>query len=74
MKKLIGKILIVLMCSFAFVNCGSDDASSTCTDSIQNGEETGVDCGGPVCDPCFEIMEEEEVVEEIEEIVEEVVE
>ncbi len=24
----------------------------TCTDGIQNGNETGVDCGGPDCAPC----------------------
>ena len=24
---------------------------STCCDSIENGDETGVDCGGS-CDPC----------------------
>ncbi|MEL6864603.1 MAG: S8 family serine peptidase [Bacteroidota bacterium] len=24
----------------------------TCTDGIQNGQETGVDCGGPVCPSC----------------------
>jgi hypothetical protein len=24
----------------------------TCTDGIQNGQETGVDCGGPVCPAC----------------------
>lgn len=24
----------------------------SCTDQIQNGSETGVDCGGPVCGPC----------------------
>ena len=24
----------------------------TCDDGIQNGDETGVDCGGSVCDPC----------------------
>ncbi len=26
--------------------------SSTCSDGLQNGDETGVDCGGPDCDPC----------------------
>lgn len=25
---------------------------ATCTDGIQNGSETGVDCGGPDCSPC----------------------
>ena len=29
--------------------CGS---GPTCTDGIQNGQETGVDCGGPDCPPC----------------------
>lgn len=24
----------------------------TCSDGIQNGSETGVDCGGPDCEPC----------------------
>ena len=25
----------------------------TCDDGIQNGDETGVDCGGPDCEPCI---------------------
>ena len=24
----------------------------TCTDHVKNGDETGVDCGGPTCPPC----------------------
>ncbi|MCB9303709.1 MAG: T9SS type A sorting domain-containing protein [Lewinellaceae bacterium] len=31
--------------------CGSEPPS-TCNDGIQNGQETGVDCGGPSCPPC----------------------
>ena len=31
---------------------GSDGADPTCDDGIQNGDETGVDCGGTDCDPC----------------------
>ena len=31
--------------------CGSG-SGPTCTDGIMNGNETGVDCGGPDCDPC----------------------
>jgi LruC domain-containing protein len=27
-------------------------ASQSCVDGIQNGNETGVDCGGPDCNPC----------------------
>lgn len=31
----------------------SDDGSClTCTDGIQNGDETDVDCGGNLCNPC----------------------
>ncbi|WP_339622746.1 immunoglobulin-like domain-containing protein [uncultured Winogradskyella sp.] len=26
--------------------------AATCTDGIQNGDETGVDCGGTFCQPC----------------------
>lgn len=36
-------------------SCGKDDSSAgtaTCTDGIQNGTETGVDCGGTSCNPC----------------------
>ena len=25
----------------------------TCTDGVQNGDETGIDCGGETCDPCI---------------------
>ncbi|WP_083476273.1 GEVED domain-containing protein [Lacinutrix mariniflava] len=31
--------------------CGSTGTTPTCTDGIQNGTETGVDCGGS-CTPC----------------------
>ena len=30
----------------------SGPPSSSCTDGIQNGQETGVDCGGPDCPAC----------------------
>lgn len=39
-------------------SCSSDDNNSiteteaTCTDGIQNGGETGIDCGGTSCTPC----------------------
>jgi uncharacterized protein (TIGR02145 family) len=36
-----------------FISCGDDnDDSSTCSDGIQNGTETGVDCGGASCLAC----------------------
>jgi len=31
---------------------GDSDPTPTCDDGVQNGQETGVDCGGPDCDPC----------------------
>ena len=36
--------------STAFCTSGG---GPTCTDGIQNGNETGVDCGGPDCAPCI---------------------
>ncbi|MEL6561544.1 MAG: MopE-related protein, partial [Bacteroidota bacterium] len=40
-----------------YSNCNSSvgvfvEPCSTCYDSIQNGAETGIDCGGPNCSPC----------------------
>ncbi len=32
--------------------CERDEVQPTCTDGIQNGNETGVDCGGPDCVAC----------------------
>ncbi|MEM9916577.1 MAG: T9SS type A sorting domain-containing protein [Bacteroidota bacterium] len=32
--------------------CGTPPPPSSCTDGIQNGQETGIDCGGPDCPPC----------------------
>ena len=29
-----------------------EPAAPTCSDGIQNGDETGVDCGGSSCEPC----------------------
>jgi hypothetical protein len=31
---------------------GGCDFCPTCVDNIFNGDETGIDCGGPDCDPC----------------------
>ena len=41
--------------------CGSAP-SPTCTDGIQNGDETGVDCGGSACAPCNTSCTENEVI------------
>ncbi len=32
--------------------CGGGSTPPTCNDGIQNGTETGVDCGGSSCQPC----------------------
>lgn len=29
-------------------------STASCTDGVQNGQETGLDCGGPDCPPCDE--------------------
>ena len=50
---------IILITSF-FISCSSADNSkpiivpitASCTDGIQNGDETGVDCGGTSCNSC----------------------
>ena len=42
--------------SVAFSSCSSTvtfgGSQPTCGDGIMNGQETGVDCGGPDCEPC----------------------
>ncbi len=36
---------------FLFIK-GGGTTNPTCNDGIQNGDETGIDCGGSSCDPC----------------------
>ena len=36
----------------ASTKCDGGGSTPTCTDGIQNGDETGVDCGGSSCAPC----------------------
>jgi hypothetical protein len=54
MKKLFLSMLAIA--TLTMVSCGDDDGPSepaaTCSDGIQNQGETGVDCGGPNCQPC----------------------
>ena len=51
-------VLVAIFASFALIQCVDDDdngnviGSVTCDDGIQNGDEEGVDCGGPDCVPC----------------------
>ncbi len=51
-------ILFMIAC-LALAACGDDSSGDTdggtetsCTDGVQNGSETDVDCGGSTCDPC----------------------
>lgn len=41
-----------------FTQCKDDDdniiINATCSDGIKNGDETGIDCGGSMCEPCDE--------------------
>lgn len=51
MKKLILATLFVTIA--LLTSCSDDDKdTSSCFNGIQDGTETGVDCGGPDCAPC----------------------
>ncbi|EDM44674.1 hypothetical protein SCB49_13920 [unidentified eubacterium SCB49] len=55
-------IYILTVCAaLTFVACGSDDDNIieqvTCDDGIQNGDETGIDCGGTECEPCVTALD-----------------
>ena len=44
-----------LLSGFLFVSCLDNDTDvATCSDGIQNGTETGIDCGGD-CQPCADL-------------------
>jgi hypothetical protein len=52
-------LIFTAICStLFFIQCKDADDNGnviglvTCTDGIQNGDETGIDCGGLSCDPC----------------------
>lgn len=52
-------ILILLLTPFLILtiySCNGDEPGSeaTCTDEKQNGDETGIDCGGSTCVECFD--------------------
>lgn len=42
----------VILNTVANASCLSSCAGPTCSDGVQNGGETGIDCGGPTCPPC----------------------
>lgn len=54
-------LFALLFVSLLFVQCDDDEngnviTQETCNDGIQNGEETGIDCGGPNCVPCGNVL------------------
>lgn len=38
--------------NYNFLATLDDGSCQTCSDGVQNGDETGVDCGGTMCTPC----------------------
>ena len=40
--------------------CGDGGNNPTCNDGVQNGDETGVDCGGSDCPPCNSVCSDNE--------------
>ncbi len=46
------------LASLFLVSCESEPLAPSCTDGIQNGTETGIDCGGD-CPPCATTVEED---------------
>ncbi len=56
-------VLALISLAVLFVRCYDEDKFGTpiyqerCTDGIQNGDETGIDCGGSECEPCSEALE-----------------
>lgn len=61
MKNNIKYTIVALLALGLVVSCSDDDNDMvvilpTCTDGIMNGDETGVDCGGSICEPCEDGM------------------
>lgn len=54
-NKYLGFFILIFIAVIS-VQCISEDDNAiiqeTCRDGIQNGDETGIDCGGSVCAPC----------------------
>ncbi len=59
-KSLLVKLMSLMLVLFVVTSCGDDGTEDvspteeTCSDGIQNQDETGVDCGG-VCDACVSV-------------------
>ncbi|WP_299004516.1 hypothetical protein [uncultured Tenacibaculum sp.] len=66
MRKQLFTLMIAAATLTMVVSCGEDDPiqTSSCSDGIQNGDETGVDCGGS-CQPCTSVDLAGEVTTEV---------
>jgi hypothetical protein len=53
MKLLKFFLMGLLVAGITFQSCKDEESKGTCSDGIQNQDETGVDCGG-VCNECRE--------------------
>ncbi|KRO67866.1 MAG: hypothetical protein ABR84_03865 [Cryomorphaceae bacterium BACL21 MAG-121220-bin10] len=58
MKKFRLNFITLLALLVITSSCSKDDSSPdpeqvTCSDGLQNGDETGIDCGGAACEPCL---------------------
>lgn len=56
-------LLVTLLVLLFVASCSDDDGLAltpepiaTCDDGVMNGDETGIDCGGSMCEPCEDGM------------------
>ena len=56
MKEIFLKIIILIIPSIFIISCSGNDINVvsiiTCDDGVQNGDETGIDCGGSCANVC----------------------
>lgn len=52
------KYIVLVLAASTVISCYDEDTfgnpiyQERCSDGIQNGDETGIDCGGSECEPC----------------------
>ncbi len=64
MKKFLLSSFVIA--TLALTGCSKDDSptpvAATCNDGVQNGDETGIDCGGSACVPCTVQAEKDGII------------
>lgn len=64
MKKILLSSFVIA--TLALTGCSKDDSptpvAATCNDGVQNGDETGIDCGGSACEPCAVQAEKDGII------------